>query len=284
MAGAVCIIWRRHRRSGAAARVGPTRPPSPDSRSPMHSTTRDASWRSPRWSTATAVPPPVVSTSTTWRRGSQRVAAGRLEGDPQGTQDQSGLDDGVAGAPEATEQFAADGRVERRGPRRRRAARTRGRAASGRAAASAMSASSPSWRATVSDPSGRKPTAGEWAASCSHSTRARTARSSSGPAARPLTQTRPKLRTEARRGPASASRWTTCQPRRQASRACMVPRTPATDDDHPVRVHAGIVARESAPGARSGCGCRGDRCAGASGRSPGGSGSGGRRRRAARVG
>ena len=99
-------------------------------------------------------------------------------------------------------------------------------AASGWAAASAMRANSDPWRATVTEPSGRKPTAGEWTASCSHSSRARTARSSSGPWARPLTQTRPKLRTDARRGPASASRWVTSQPRRQASRACMVPRTP----------------------------------------------------------
>src|SRR5664280_1649189 len=46
------------------------------------------------------------------------------------------------------------------------------------------------------------------------------------PASRPVTHASPKLRAQARRGPASASRWTTSQPPRQASRACTVPITP----------------------------------------------------------
>ena len=89
-----------------------------------------------------------------------------------------------------------------------------------------MRASSLGCVATVTDPSGRNPTAGATDAVASHSSRARRPSSSSSPPARPLTHTRPKLRTDARLGPASASSWRTSQPRRVPSRACMVPMTP----------------------------------------------------------
>jgi hypothetical protein len=59
-----------------------------------------------------------------------------------------------------------------------------------------------------------------------HSARARRARLSSGPAFRPLTQTRPKFRTLAPRASASRSSCTTSKPRRRAMTACMVPSTP----------------------------------------------------------
>ena len=49
---------------------------------------------------------------------------------------------------------------------------------------------------------------------------------SSGPARRPLTQTRPKFLTLAPRASASRSSCTTSKPRRRAATACMVPSTP----------------------------------------------------------
>ena len=45
--------------------------------------------------------------------GEPRVPAGRLEGDPQGTEDQSGLDDGVSTAQQPADELAPDGRVGR---------------------------------------------------------------------------------------------------------------------------------------------------------------------------
>ena len=106
-----------------------------------------------------------------------------------------------------------------------RRARPRARASRPLANASITARSLPS-RATVSDPLGRKPTSGKRYPICSHRTRARRARSSSGPRARPLTQIRPKLRTDAPRGAGSRSRWTTSKPRSRAASACMVPRIP----------------------------------------------------------
>ena len=80
--------------------------------------------------------------------------------------------------------------------------------------------------ASVSEPAARKPSPGTFAPSSDHSSRARSARLSSGPALRPLTQTRPKFRTLAPRASASRSSWTTSKPRLRASTACMVPSTP----------------------------------------------------------
>jgi hypothetical protein len=83
------------------------------------------------------------------------------------------------------------------------------RTASGRAQTSVATFTSSAVRRTVSDPLGRKPTAGTAEPIPRHSSRARMARSSSWPVRRPETQSRPKLRTLAPRGPASRSTWTT---------------------------------------------------------------------------
>jgi Binding-protein-dependent transport system inner membrane component len=80
--------------------------------------------------------------------------------------------------------------------------------------------------ASVREPFGRKPVPGTSAAIPAQRARARQARSSSGPPARPLTQIRPKLRTLAPREPGSRSRWVTAWPCRRASSACIKPSTP----------------------------------------------------------
>ena len=128
-----------------------------------------------------------------------------------------------------------------RARRRGRAARSRAASASGSSAASPSTRSSASRVASVSDPAGRNPVPGADAAISSHSSRARNASASSGPARRPLTQTRPKFRTLAPRASGSRSRCTTENPRRRAMTACIVPSTPpptittrcsATDDEY----------------------------------------------------
>ena len=98
--------------------------------------------------------------------------------------------------------------------------------ASGSAAASRITASSASPVAIVSDPAGRNPVPGAPSAISAHSSRARSAKASSGPARRPLTHTRPKFLTLAPRPAGSRSSWVTAYPRRRASTACMVPRMP----------------------------------------------------------
>ena len=80
--------------------------------------------------------------------------------------------------------------------------------------------------ATVSELMGRKPMPGANVPISSQRRRARRATSSSVPERRPLTQTRPKLRTEAPVGPASASRWSTANPASASSNACQVPMMP----------------------------------------------------------
>ena len=89
-----------------------------------------------------------------------------------------------------------------------------------------MTLRSPSVEAKVNEPAGLKPMPGTSAPTSSHRCRTRRAVSSSAPVRRPLTQTSPKLRTDAPWGAASASRWATVNPARQSSSACHVPRTP----------------------------------------------------------
>ncbi len=81
--------------------------------------------------------------------------------------------------------------------------------------------------ATVSEPVGRNPTSGTTVPTSSQRARARRATSNSSPLRRPLTQTRPKLRTDAPTGAASASRWSTLKPAARSSSACHVPMMPA---------------------------------------------------------
>ncbi len=100
-------------------------------------------------------------------------------------------------------------------------------AASGRATAASATARSRSPRSGVREPFARKPSAGTRAPISSHSSRARSAVSSSSPPARPLTQIWPKLRSEAPRASLSRSICTTSWPRLTACQACMVPTTPA---------------------------------------------------------
>ena len=80
--------------------------------------------------------------------------------------------------------------------------------------------------ATVSELMARKPMPGANVPISSQRRRARRATSSSAPERRPLTQTKPKLRTEAPVGPASASRWSTANPASASSSACQVPMMP----------------------------------------------------------
>ena len=79
-------------------------------------------------------------------------------------------------------------------------------AASGRRAKACITARSVASVATVSDPLARKPNPATADPTSSQRRRALRATSSSRPERRPLTQTSPKLRTEAPMGPASASR------------------------------------------------------------------------------
>ena len=98
--------------------------------------------------------------------------------------------------------------------------------ASGSRAKASMTARSVSFLATVSDPFARKPTPATAAPTSSQRVRDRRATSSSSPERRPLTQTSPKLRTDAPTGPASASRWSTVKPASTSSKACHVPTMP----------------------------------------------------------
>ena len=114
--------------------------------------------------------------------------------------------------------------------------------------------------ATVSELIGRNPMPGTSAPTSSQRRRARRATSSSAPERRPLTQTRPKLRTDAPVGPASASRWSTENPASASSSACQVPMMPppATTARPRSPLIAGgrhaarIVTGRSAAGARRG--------------------------------
>ena len=99
-------------------------------------------------------------------------------------------------------------------------------AASGSRAKASITARPGASVATVSEVMGRKPTPGASVPISSQRRRARRATSSSSPDRRPLTQTRPKLRTEAPVGPASASRWSTANPASASSSVCQVPTMP----------------------------------------------------------
>ena len=101
---------------------------------------------------------------------------------------------------------------------------TIGRVAPGGRSSSTLS--SDPVEATVIDPFAAEPGGRDVAPYLFPQFTERSARRSSAPGDRPLTQTSPKLRTEAPTGCSSRSRWMTVAPERTANTACIVPRMP----------------------------------------------------------
>ena len=214
-----------------AARCGPA---TPVKFAPVHSTTRSPRYQRPRWSRT-----PCAATSTASRPGSHSYpgpasAARRAGSATRGSTIASARQYSPPRNSPRSAGFTA------RTPSGSSSSKSRC-LASGSSAASPSTRSSASRVASVSDPAGRNPVPGADAAISSHSSRARNASASSGPARRPLTQTRPKFRTLAPRASGSRSRCTTENPRRRAMTACIVPSTPpptittrcsVTDDEY----------------------------------------------------